>query len=1834
MVLRFLSFFLALSCFLMGDDGEEHEKPDIPSLVNLTALPSSIVNNSVNVISGDYLEHDVDYVVSGPDPYVLGHIYCSSSLEEGTLSNGWNFHHHYFLQVYQPDEVNFAATDPHKHSLHKNRKGQCVHGVDSAEDRAKNDFTYLYLVEPSGSRLLFEGDGWAHNFHLVTKKTGYTNVCQGELSGRTNIKNIRVKWHCTSDRWHVRYGDGTRRVYARTHKPLHKRRLYQDHYRDYHLRLEKLPSGNVRHYHYTSEDEVSSIFTTDHTGTRILNILQFTYKSDQVLVQTSDKQAFRFYLKKLKDDTYAVSGIKRPGRPFVRFSYSDKSPRHERRVVRKESDDGYFLNTKYYRPTNNQVGSDEIELKNKKRRRFFRDRVRLQEAPVGPGGETVITHRYFYHKDKKYRSGWVKDAYDNITHYCWDKNKRLKTVTKYDPEWHQLMQERYVWGSGKQKGFLKVRTLFDENKKPVLSRQFHYDKRGNVIQEDLYGRCTENSGHLELNKFGYPHHSSCDKITTKRSFSSDGFNLLLSEEDADGNFTYYEYYKRRNLLKAKFVCDKKKIKKREFFSYTSYASLSEKIIDDGVTKDKDDLTGVSERHITLYRARNKRPSYGMPRVIEEYAVDLSRNEKVLQKVLQSTLINTYSDNGFITRCRLFDANGSLSSSTEYTHDKVGRILSSTDILNRKTFFTYDEVGRLLTEKSARLRTSYTYDLMGNVLEKKESEKGGITLTTRFRYDLLGRKIAHIDPQGNETTYAYDSLSRITKITYPKICGLQTDLQEKKSPYVDPEKRFRYEKLGTVIYEIDENDYVTITKLNAFGAIISCSFPDKTELKRTYDLKGNCIKEVACTGTETHMTYDAFGRMTSSQILGDKKVFTYNSFHQIEEIAPTGERVQFIFDYAGRVREKRLGPQVQTFTYDALGRLITETVGEVVKRFEYDKANRLIKEAVTDLAGTTFSRKLFGYDRDDNLTHEMLFIDGKEATNTTYYDAFKRIKERIDAEGNRWLYVYDDFTPNRHHQTVIKKTTIHPTGVFEEELYDTHGKLSIATRHAPHGEVIAKKELFYNPAHMIVYTKEYALDTSDRIVTTAYSYGPNNRLESIQEAVGTPEEKKTRYTYNCFGQKEKIINADGTTITHAYDAKGRLKRYNGHAFDYEYRYDGSDRILEAKNALSGKATLRTYDALGHLSSETLESGLKTSYTYDMRGRISTLTLPDTSQVTYSYSPVFLESITHADWTYEVLSRDLAGNILSAKLPAHAGTVEKRYDKKNRCVAITHPLFEERRNAFDAVGNLLDASVKDPLGESHNSYTYDRLYQLIQENGYSPAQYRYDALHNRVAHNDAQYTINSLHAVLHDGKREFAYDKRGNRTSAQGITCSYDGLNRLISVETETKFVTYSYDAFNRRIEKRSDTSERYLFVDQNEIGAADESGKIFQLRILGEGLGAEIGAACAIELDSELYIPLHDARGNVTALLDQEGTLVESYRYDAFGIEITSSTRNPWRFSSKRVDPETGFVFFGMRYYDPTIGKWLTQDPLGLQAGPNLYAYLLNNPMTRYDLYGLLDDEVQDERDFGEKIRDGIVDAARTVRDIACRIGETLIHHMPHFGSLNNSIEDSLRSLRGADPMQRQPSGEYPVGVPYGQYYISPQHGLRLGPVCKSRDVYNGILCSFSAAMKNAQKVVYKFGFNAPVRLCYTESKGLCTDLFDTLQNLLHIKTSNIDALSKVCQDRVDDCRQGQYVEIYAHSRGGITAYLAMDDISQKDKRKFDITTFGTTHIFSTEEGFRGARNLVGRSDWTTWLTHFCGIISDCFSGRGEVTFVGSFLQFPFSNHSFLSNDYFGRESAE
>jgi RHS repeat-associated protein len=1818
----------------------------------MTTEPTSIVNGSVNAITGDFLEGSCDYMLSGPDPYVVGRNYTSSSSDRQTLSNGWrfyqgnnlatgwSFHHSYSLKVYQPEGINFTKSFKDDGSLARVKR---LHGKHLAPTYDENPYTDLYVVEPSGGKILFTGDGWAEDFKIKLQGTGWTNVGTGEISGKTNLRNIRVSFHKRSDRFHVYSGDGTERIYARKGKQKSHAEpgKYNFHLRDYLITEERHPSGNHTYYEYNDDDDIRKITTRSRDDQQIMSWVRFHYqKDDKVVVDTSDGYQFSYYLDKAHTHEHLsmqlLKKVVRPGEPAQYFSYTDKTKHLDPMVEKKEYRNHYFIQNKY-----NSSGQ-----------------VIAQKEPVGEDGKTVTTHTYSYHDNKT----TVRDHDDNICRYFYNKEKRLTRIEKRNKDDKLLTAEEFLWGKvgSKEEGNLLARTLYDEKEHPIFCKVFDYDDHGNVHKEKLYGDFTgRTSGTIHLDKHGYPKESSdCDKKVITYNHTGKK-NLLVDEKDALGNVTYYEYLDGTNLLSAKFMCDhNKQIKQRQFFSYDTAGNVIQEIVDDGSSKSVTELHGVTERHIKRIKPRLTTPHFGEPEVIEELYLDLQTNsEKLLRKT-----VNTFSNQGLVIKKELFDEHGDLHATFQFQYDNLGRMIYSKDPLGRQEHTAYDAFGRIQMKKGPRddYETHFEYDVAGRLIAEEERHSSGLRLKTRYRYDPLGRKIATIDPQGNETKFAYDALDRMVKVEYPKMI-------DATGACVHPTKTYSYSSCGRRVKETDEKGFVTRKTFNSEGKPVREQFADGTEKKYIYDIEGRLIEEIHPNGMTTSYTYDLFNNITSCRqvkngaLLSEKKS-VYNAFHLLHTSGPTHEEVHYTYSPSGRKILERSHDRTISYEYDSIGRIVHEKkwisdTQYIAKVFSYDALSRIVKEDLVDENGTLYQTKSMAYDLEGNVFEITESIQHRTAVHRAYYAPHAIPTKKTDPLGNTTCFSIDYFFKNELGQYVIKKTAIDPRGVKTEEILNACGKPVSISVFDPYGTLISKQKLFYDAALNNTRIEDLAIaPNSEKTIFTHISYGPMHRIESIIEGMNTPEQKTTAFSYNSLGQKETTTFADGSKLHHQYDEKGRLKRYfsSDQTIDYEYSYDPSDRPVAIYNHKTGKKTSRTYDPFGLVTEEIQENDLSTRYTYDRVGRLLDLIFQDSSKVSYSYTPAFLHSITRCSpqgkslYNYTILERDLSGNILSAKLPYSAGTLSMQYDLLGRVTDYSHPKFSEYGNTYDSVGNLTASSSQDGQGELYHSYRYDFLSQLTLEHAQErngllsrffsqgakqEHTYQYDSLYNRIQKDNAIHQVNSLHQTLTDGHRTFSYDTNGRLTSIQGKTAarySYDALDRLIKVETPSQTIEYSYDAFHRRMKKKTNSStELYLYSGDNEIGAF--SGSSSQLRILGEGLGAEIGASISFELNGSVYIPLHNSQGSVTTLLTPSGSTAELYRYSAFGQETiyttgftstispTSSVNNPWRFASKRTDPETSFVYFGRRYYDPSLGKWTTQDPLGIKEGPNLYTYCDNNPLTLIDEYGLFEQpqtgakDTNNNRGFWDKVKN-VFDkiTGRDQRDFVIR--QTCPPRIADkFGSKENQQQHSeiIRFYRDIPPNAKKLTiGSFIAGIGNTkEEAIEKAHG------------------TFKPFLKDPNFIGYFVVINPP-----REPLVKCGELFLQHRFEAKMRQSRLFAreINRVYNRYSPLCKELEIININ-HSQGCMIAKIGFEIIHKENPDILNTVKHygvGPAFVVTTKDfPLKSSVNIINVSDWVPFISDGKGILKACIFSSQEIRFVGSLRAVPMSSHHFYHRDY-------
>lgn len=473
-------------------------------------------------------------------------------------------------------------------------------------------------------------------------------------------------------------------------------------------------------------------------------------------------------------------------------------------------------------------------------------------------------------------------------------------------------------------------------------------------------------------------------------------------------------------------------------------------------------------------------------------------------------------------------------------------------------------------------------------------------------------------------------------------------------------------------------------------------------------------------------------------------------------------------------------------------------------------------------------------------------------------------------------------------------------------------------------------------------------TEKHPVKTEWKYNALNRLEMTVEAVGTPDQKIIERKYDAAGNLKMLIKNDGIVLSYTYDALGRkrtLKSSDG-ALSYSYRYDNNDNLVRAQDEINGTAVHRTYTFHDELNRETLPAGHTLAYSYDYLGKIRRITLPDGTKIRYEREGDRLVEIQREgplSYSFGYTKYDQMSNPTQMRLPAQAGNLKMDYDLLNRPTSIRSSHWKE---TLEYEKQLLEScTLHDAFGKTVSTYTYDAREQLLSEKGAFQNQFGFDWQGNIKEQNGHSREFTARNALVKERKHSYSYDLNGNRTSDGVNTYTYDSLDRLIEARTPSGIYKYTYDSLGRRIAStHKQETTHFLWQQQQEIGIISSAGKIKELQVLNP-----INKPVAFELQEKLYIPITDQFGHVRTLLDSKRNCVSTYRYSAFGKEeIKGKVLSPWRYAGKRIDAETGLIYFGERFYDPKTFCWMTPDPLEDVDGPNYYRYLKNNPLYYVD----------------------------------------------------------------------------------------------------------------------------------------------------------------------------------------------------------------------------------------------------------------------------------------------
>jgi RHS repeat-associated protein len=596
------------------------------------------------------------------------------------------------------------------------------------------------------------------------------------------------------------------------------------------------------------------------------------------------------------------------------------------------------------------------------------------------------------------------------------------------------------------------------------------------------------------------------------------------------------------------------------------------------------------------------------------------------------------------------------------------------------------------------------------------------------------------------------------------------------------------------------------------------------------------------------------------------------------------------------------------TYDDAGNMLSETDGSGrISAWTYNAANQVTSETVafgTPQAATT----TFAYDSSGNL----LSVTDPDNNTTSYtYNAQGEVTSMTDPLGNTETKTYNDAGQ------LIAQTN--RDGMSEDYTYAPAGQIATETWYAADGTTVTDQFVFtYNTANQLV-------SASNNEGTYTFTYDDQGRVTGVTE----PFDVSLSFGYDANGNRVLVQDSFGGTTQSTYDAANQLVS--------ELFSQVGQPSLEVD---------QTYNAAGAVASQTRSTDgivvATAADTYDSTGNLTNLL--------YQVG----NGATLADFQYEYAPGAVVGVV---------GT-----------------------GGPSGLANTSGESVNgDLLSETDNGvttgYQYDTTGQLTSDGGTSQT---YDANGNR---NGPSYMVGPDNELLSDGTNNYTYDADGNETSKTNIatgetwTYGYNNANQMISaVETTADGAVeiqaaFQYDVFSNRIEQdvtyagQPTAVQRYAYDAWNPntpSGAGTENSNVWadlngnnQLQtryIRGDALD-QVFARMQYDASGTAtpYWYLTDHLGSVRDVLDGGGNVVDAINYDAFGnitSETNSSERGRYAWTGRELDVETDLQYNRARYYDATTARWMSQDPLGFDAGDsNLYRYVNNTPTGAIDPSG-------------------------------------------------------------------------------------------------------------------------------------------------------------------------------------------------------------------------------------------------------------------------------------------
>ncbi|WNM29976.1 RHS repeat-associated core domain-containing protein [Streptomyces sp. Li-HN-5-11] len=823
---------------------------------------------------------------------------------------------------------------------------------------------------------------------------------------------------------------------------------------------------------------------------------------------------------------------------------------------------------------------------------------------------------------------------------------------------------------------------------------------------------------------------------------------------------------------------------------------------------------------------------------------------------------------------------------------------------------------------------------------------------RFTYDDARRITSWTDTNGYSYTYEYDDRDRcVAQGGAEGHMGLRLSYGER-----DPETGLR---TTTAVNGEGAARQYFVNDLHQIVAIVD---PAGHTRRFTRDRFNRLLSETDALGRTTSYRYDDMGNAT--EIIrpdGRRTTLSYDDRGLLTRIVrPDGSTVRQEFDDRGNRTSVADSAGGKTFfTYDASGRLtgLRDQYGRVTD-IRCDAAGLPVE--VRDHTGNVMR-----YERDP-LGRVTSITDPLGATGEMEWSVEGKVTRRRNPDGTEEAWTYDGEGNCLTHTNTIGGVTR-----FEYSQFDL-----LTARIEPDGT-----------RHEFEYDSELRLTrvTNPQGLTWTYEYDLVGRPVTETDFGG----RTTRYSYNAAGELISRTNALGQTVTFEHNELGQVVRKSADGEVMTYTYDFTDRIARAANSHTDLTLLR--DRQGRLVSERINDR-ELSYRYDEFGRLTGRTTPAGAESVWEFDSVGQPCRLTADGRPVTLEYDRVGRETGRRF-GESLIVTRSFDAMNRLIsqAVDHPRgrIQSRAYEYRADGSL--TKVHDQLNGVRR-YELDLAGRATRVSGEGWAEsYSYDALGNQTAADwparpfgddgcgERAYQGADLVGA---GRIRYEHDAAGRvvlrqktRLSRKPDTWRYswDAEDRLTQVVTPDGTVwRYQYDALGRRTGKQRiaengvDALEQVDFTwdgvslcEQTTRWGESSDSVTLTWHLHGPEAVAQserrtMAEASQEEVDARFFAIVSDLSGTPCELIDESGEIAWrslSTNWGKLSWPVRSQAYTPLRFPGQYFDSETGLNYNYLRYYDPEVGQYVSQDPLGLAPAANPVGYV-DRPSVTCDPLGL------------------------------------------------------------------------------------------------------------------------------------------------------------------------------------------------------------------------------------------------------------------------------------------